>query len=159
MTAKQTLRECQLFQALSDADLDRIVNISRPKEYEAGSTIFSERSTAEELYVLEKGRVALQMQLPLVQPQLSKRVTVDVVSQNEVIGWSALVEPHRYTLTAVCLEPTNALALDGIKLRTLLQDNHRMGYEVLSRLIGVVASRLDETRHVLISERLVSTQA
>ena len=47
----------------------------------------------------------------------------------------------------------------AVKLRTLLQDDTRIGYEVLSRLTGVVASRLDETRHVLISERLLSNQA
>ncbi|MBI4294621.1 MAG: cyclic nucleotide-binding domain-containing protein [Chloroflexi bacterium] len=157
MTVKQALKQCPVFQPLSDADMDRMVSISQPREYEAGSALFTEKAVAEELYVLEKGRVALQMQLSLAQPQLSKRVTVDVVSQNEVLGWSALVEPYRYTLTAVCLEPSRVLALDGIKLRALLQDNHRIGYEVLSQLISVVASRLDETRHVLISERLLST--
>ena len=158
MTAKQILREYHIFEPLGDAELDNIANISRTKEYEAGATIFTEKSSADELFVLESGKIALQMQLPFSQPQLSKKVTVDIVTPREVFGWSVLVSPYRYTLTAVCLEPTKVLATDGIKLRALIQNNHRMGYEVLSQLIKVVASRLDETCQVLISERSQSFQ-
>ncbi|MDO8688552.1 MAG: cyclic nucleotide-binding domain-containing protein [Dehalococcoidia bacterium] len=159
MRSKPALRECPVFEALDDAELDRLEALSGSKEYEAGTTVFTEGSVAEALYVLERGKLAIQMQMPMSQPQLSKRVTVDIVTANEVFGWSAVVEPYRYTLTAVCLEHSKVLAIDAVKLRTLLQDDTRIGYEVLSRLTGVVASRLDETRHVLISERLLSTQA
>ena len=158
MAAKQTLRECLIFEHLSDTDLDSITSIAQPREYEAGAIIFSETSSAEELYLVEKGKVALQMHLPASQPPLSKKVTVDIVTSKEVFGWSVLVAPYRYTLTAVCLESTKVLAIDGAKLRALIQNNHRIGYEVLSQIIKVVASRLDETRHVLISERLLSAQ-
>ncbi len=40
--------------------------------------------------------------------------------------------------------------------KDLLRDDHRLGFQVMSRLIGMVASRLDKTRHVLVSERLAS---
>lgn len=152
------LREYHIFEYLSDTELDSIASITQPREYEAGAIIFSEKSSAEELYLVEKGKVAIQMQLPSSQPQLSKKVTVDVVTSKEVFGWSVLVTPYRYTMTAVCLESTKVLAIDGAKLRALIQSNHRIGYEVLSQIIKVVASRLDETRHVLVSERLVSAQ-
>ncbi|MBI4297770.1 MAG: Crp/Fnr family transcriptional regulator [Chloroflexi bacterium] len=158
MTSKQVFKECPVFDSLSEADLERLAAISLSQEWGAGVTIFTEGSPAKDLYVLERGKVALQMQLPSAQPQFSKRITVDVATKGDVFGWSAVVEPHKYTMSAVCLEPTKALAMDGFKLRNLLKGDQRVGYEVLSRLIGVVASRLDETRHVLISERLASTQ-
>lgn len=156
---KRALRECPVFEALDDAELDRLEALTRSNEYEAGTTVFREGGVAEALYVLERGKLAIQMQIPMSQAQLSKKVTVDIVSANEVFGWSAVVEPYRYTLTAVCLEHSNVLAIDAVKLRNLLQDDTRIGYQVLSRLTGVVASRLDQTRHVLISERLLSTRA
>jgi len=158
LIGKQMLRESHLFEQLNDTDLDSITSISRSREYEAGATIFTEKGLAEELYIVEKGKVALQMQLSLSHPQLSKKVTVDIVTQNEVFGWSVLVAPYKYTLSAVCLEHTRVTATDGIKLRSLIQNNHRLGYEVLNQLIKVVASRLDETCHVLISERSLSVQ-
>ncbi len=159
MRSKRALRECSVFEALDDTELDRLDALTTAKEYEAGTTVFGEGSVAEALYVLESGKLAIQMQIPMSQEQLSKKVTVDIVSANEVFGWSAVVVPYRYTLTAVCLEHSSVLAIDAVKLRTLLQDDIRIGYEVLSRLTGVVASRLDQTRHVLISERLLSTRA
>ncbi len=156
MTSRQVFKECTVFASLGDADLDRIAGLAQPSDWEAGVTLFGEGSSAKELFVLEKGKVALQMHLGGGQPQRTRRVTVDVVTKGDVVGWSAVVEPYKYNFTAVCLEPTRLLGIDGSKLRGLLKDDHRIGYEVLSRLIQVVASRLDETRHVLISERLAS---
>ncbi len=156
MTSKQVFKECSVFASLSESDLDRIAGLAQPTDWEAGVTLFGESSPAKDLFVLERGKVALQMHLGGGQTQRAKRVTVDVVTKGDVVGWSAVVEPYKYNFTAICLEPTRLLGIDGARLRDLLRDDHRIGYEVLSRLIQVVASRLDETRHVLISERLAS---
>ncbi len=155
MTSSLIIKACSVFESLSDADLEKISGVSR--EYEAGNTVFSVGDLADELYMVEEGKIALQIQLPVAhQPQLSRRVTVDLVTRGEVFGWSAVVEPHRYTMTAVCLGPTKVFAIDGVLLRALLSNDHHIGYKVLNHLIKVVASRLDETRQVLVSERLVS---
>lgn len=156
MAAKQVLRECDVFSTLSDAELEKVSGSILEKEYEAGTTIFQEGDNAEELLVLQEGKVAVQMTLPKAQLEMSRRITVDVVTRNEVVGWSAIVEPYMYTFTAVCLQKVRALSISGTKLRWLLRDNPEIGYEVLKGLIKVVASRLDDTRHVLVSERLLT---
>ncbi len=156
MTVTQVLGKCQLFIALTDADLEKIASLAVDKEYEAGTTIFQEGGSADEFFVLQEGKVAVQMTLPIAPTQMGRRITVDVVTKNEVLGWSAIVEPYIYTLAAVCLQKTKVLAINGIKLRSLLRDNHHIGYEVMRGLIKVVASRLDDTRHVLVSERLLT---
>ena len=69
---------------------------------------------------------------------------------------SAIVEPYLHTYTAVCLQKTTALSISGSKLERLLQDNQKIGHEVLKGLIKMVASSLDDTRHVLVSERLLA---
>ena len=159
MPSKRVLRECPVFEPLSEADLNKIAGFTESKTYEAGATIFSQGSPASELYVLEKGKVALQMQLPTSQNNLAKRVTVDIVTRNDLFGWSAAVGRRVFSLTAICLEPTTVAAIDGLKLKSLLQQDTHIGYYVLSRLIEVAASRLDETRQVLVSERLSPVQA
>ncbi len=156
MNAKEILKKCEVFSRLSEADLEKVAGSALEKEYEAGTTVFEEGDSAEELLVLQEGRVALQMTLPKIEGRMSRRVTVDVVAKNEAIGWSALVEPFHYTLTAVCLQNVKALSISGNKLRWLLEDNPKIGYEVLKGLIKVVASRLDEARQVLVSERLLT---
>ena len=154
MAVKQVLKECGVFSTLSDAELERVSGSILEKEYEAGTTIFQEGDNAEELLILQEGKVAVQMTLPKAQLEMSRRITVDVVTRNEVVGWSAIVEPYMYTFTAVCLQKVRALSISGTKLRWLLRDNPKIGYEILKGLIKVVAARLDDTRHVLVSERL-----
>lgn len=156
MIAMRTLRECNAFRTLTDDERERILSLTVDKEYEAGAVIFRQGDHAEEFFVIHEGKVALQVQLPMALPQMSGSVTVDLLTTGDVLGWSAVVEPHVYTLTAVCLQRVKALAINGIRFRALLQDNYHIGYEVLNRLIRVVASRLDETRRLLISERLWS---
>ncbi len=158
-TTKQVLRECQVFSKLSDAELEKVVSLVLEKQYEAGTTLFQEGDSAAELLVLQEGKVALQMTVPKGQVQMSRRITVDIVPINEVVGWSAIVEPYVYTRTAVCLQNVKALSISSTKLRRLLQDNPKIGFEVLMGLIKVVASRLYDTRHVLVSERLLMPQA
>ncbi len=158
MTVKQILRECPVFSALSGAELDKIVGSVSEKQYEAGTTIFQEGDSAGALLVLQEGKVALQMTLPDEHPGMNRKITVDVVSKNEVIGWSALVEPYTYTLTAVCLQKVQALAVSGEELRELLRENTNIGYGVLKGLVKVMATRLDDTRQVLLSERLLLTK-
>ena len=87
--------------------------------------------------------------------RMHRKITIDIVTRNEIVGWSAMVEPYTYTLTAVCLQNVKALSVNGFKLRCLLQDNPHIDRKVLKELIKVVASRLDDTRQVLISERLL----
>ncbi len=156
MISRAVFTDCQVFKTLGDGDVQRIADISTVEEHAAGSTVFREGTPSEKLYLLQNGKVALQMQLPSNQAQAGRRVSVDIVTQNEVFGWSALVEPHRYTLMAVCLEPTKVVAIDAFKLRSMMDGDQRVGYELLRQIIRVLASRLEESRHVLVSERLGS---
>jgi CRP-like cAMP-binding protein len=129
------------------------------RTYEAGASIFREGDSAEQLFVLEEGKVALQKDVPLPEAQLGRRITVDVVTRGEVFGWSSIVAPHIYTLSAICLQKTSVVAIDGARLRSLLQEDHHMAYEVLHGLLKVVASRLADTMQLLITERSMLTEA
>jgi len=150
------LRDCELFSGLSDTELEKVAASALEKQYEAGTILFKEGDSAGELLVLQDGKVALQVTLLKEHEPTSRRVSVDIVGTNEIIGWSAIVEPYIYTLTAVCLQKVKALSISGNKLRWLLQDDHEIGYEVVKGLIKVVASRLRDTQRLLITERPLS---
>ncbi len=155
LTAQKVLRECEVFSALTNAELEKIAGSVLQKEYEAGTTILQEEDSAEELLLIQEGKVALQITLPKAQAPISRRLTVDIVGRNEVLGWSVIIEPYTYTFTAVCLQKVKALSLSSTKLRWLLQDDPKIGYGVLKGLIKVVAARLADTRYLLVSERLL----
>lgn len=153
--AKEALKRCQVFSTVDDPTLEKIAATAMENTYEGGSVIFREGDPATELLIVQEGKVALQMALSEVLPA-SRRVTIDTVMPDEPVGWSAVVEPHRYTLTAVCLQRTRLLSISANKLKWLLEEDKAVGYQVTQQLIKVVASRLDETRRVLLAERSLS---
>ncbi len=157
MKATKFLRDCEVFSTLSDTELEQIESSASEKQYEAGVIIFEEGDSADELLVLQEGKIVLQMSLPTAQAQMDRRITVDIVTRNEVLNWSAVVEPHVYTLTAVCLQKSTVLSISAIKLRSLLQDKHHIGYAVMKGMVKVAASRLSDTRQLLVSERLLTS--
>lgn len=159
MTAKNTLKQCLVFSTLGNAELEKVAGLTVERQYEAGATIFREQARAEELLVIEEGRVALQIEVPATPPQAPRKVTVDIADKNEMLGWSAFVEPGAYILTAVCLQNTRALAINSVRLRALMREDSHLGYEILSGLIRVINSRLQETFRVLVSERNFTPEA
>ena len=157
MTTKQALKKCPLFATLADADLGHVATMTSEDGHEAGATIFQESAAASKLYLLQEGKVALQMALPAGEAsETVKRVTIDIITENQVFGWSAVVPPNVYTLTAVCLQRSRLLAVDGRQLADLMEADTNLGYLVMQGFIKVVATRLDDTRQVLLSERTVA---
>lgn len=159
MSVEPALKECQVFSTLSGTELAKIAALSAVKEYDAGSIIIQGGSSAEELLLIEEGRVAIQVSLSQQSSAQIRRMTVDLVTRNEVISWSAIIEPYVHTVSAVALQKVKALAINGAKLRRLLQDDHKIGDEVLKELVKVATVRLNNTRQILVSERLLASKA
>lgn len=153
MVSRRDLLNWGAFSGLSASELDEIAKLCVQKAYDAGTTVFKEGDPASHFYLVEEGKVALEMNLPAESKGSRKRVTVDIVTQGEPMGWSALVEPYHFTLSSTCLDHVRVTAIDAVRLRNLLDKNPQIGYRVLKGLVEVVSSRLDLTRRVLTSER------
>jgi len=98
------------------------------------------------LYILTEGRVALEMELRPVADRPAIPTAVEVVTKGECFGWSALVEPYVYTLSARCMTNCTVLAIKGDMLHRTMADNPRLGYEVMKKLTQLISFRLTYTR-------------
>jgi CRP/FNR family cyclic AMP-dependent transcriptional regulator len=148
MISIEALRDCELFGELNDAELSEIAALAREESYPAGAIIFTEAEPADNLCILQEGRVAMQIQLRSMT-QMSGEVTVEVVKPGRIFGWSALVKQRRLTATAQCLEDVRVVAVKGQALNQLFERNAHVGFVVMKRLADVISSRLR-----LIRERL-----
>jgi CRP-like cAMP-binding protein len=54
--------------------------------------------------------------------------------------------PYRWSFDARTMTSTEALALDGSKLRDLKAGDHELGYELMTRISQVLINRLQATR-------------
>jgi signal transduction histidine kinase len=146
---KQVLASSQLFGELSDEELDKIAALSREEVYEAGTTIFREGDPASDLYIVEDGRVVIEMQIRLGPGGPGRQGAIDVMTKGQVFGWSAIGERQTLSMSARCIEDTKVITLDGDRLSRLFDEDSRIGSKVRKKLLGVVYSRLRRTRDTL----------
>ena len=134
------LQEYPFFSGLSEAHLKLITANARDVELPEGHCIFREGDPANEFYVIHQGLVSVE--LVIANRGLSTLQTVD---KGEVLGWSWISPPYRWHFTARTLRPTHALVLDAHWLRAQCEEDHDLGYEMLKRLVNMIAARLDAT--------------
>ena len=139
------LRESELLSGLDDAELSSIAIICTNTSVAEGDTLFMEGQSAEHIYIVTDGRIALQKSLG-DQRRKSQRgeATIAFCCPDEVVGWSALVEPYRYTLSATAWEPTQLLSIRASLLRRAMDLNPDVGFRIMRSLSEVMARRLHQ---------------
>ena len=118
---------------------------ARLATYAPGAVILREGDLTEDLAVIRRGRVALRLRVPERGP-----TTILTIEEGDVIGWSAVVPPHRATSTVIALEATELVLMNGAELRAELDADPKLGSAVYSALLGALARRLVATRQQLL---------
>lgn len=111
----------------------------------AGACPLAEGEPADTFYALRDGVVAIEVHTPAGPP-----LVVQTLHAGDVLGWSWLFPPYRSTFDARVVEPTRAVAFDGVCLRGKAERDHELGYELLLRMAKVFTSRLAATRMQLL---------
>ena len=148
---KEFLRSSELFGSLTDDELDQITGLCREEVYELGTTVFKEGDPGRALYIVEDGRVVIEMRIRLGSGP-GRQGAVYVITRGQGFGWWG-GESYTLTMSARCIEETRVIAIDVAELWHLLEDNPPIGYKVMKKLVGAVSSRLinaiDTLAHVL----------
>jgi len=141
-----TLKNSELLGDLAANHLRKISVLCRGRSYQEGMMIFKEGDKAQELYVLTDGKVVLEMDVRPIPDRPAIPTAVEVVTKGEGFGWSALVEPHVYTLSARCMTNCQAIAINSDMLRRVMADDAELGYELMKRVAKLISIRLTHTR-------------
>ena len=104
--------------------------------------IFREGCAAAHLYLVTEGEIALQTSMRAPSRARSRRTTIAVCRPGEVMGWSALVEPYKYTLSAVAWVPSRMIRIESKMLRKVLDMYPEVGYKIMRSLSAVTSRRL-----------------
>ena len=131
------IREVDLFKGIASHIINEIAQLAVEEIYPKGKVIFKRGDFAESLYILEEGRVDLLI-------YGIKRFSFPLQHPGYVFGWSALVEPNRYTATAECIDESKVIKLDGTRLMHVFEKHPSEGLTIMKRLAGVIGMRLDK---------------
>jgi CRP-like cAMP-binding protein len=106
----------------------------------SGSELFHLGDPADSLFVVERGRIRLT--LPMQVRGRDEDVLVEERTPGQTVGWSALIPPYRFTLTATALLETEVIALSREALRAYFAACPAVGYQVSLNLAAVIGQRL-----------------
>ena len=150
------LQDSELFETLTEEEISKLAPLCSDFVVVQDAFIFMEGRTASALYLVVEGQVALQKSIRVPHGTRSRRTTIAVCRQGDAVGWSALVYPYKYTLSAVAWDSCRLISMDAKILRRACDMYPVIGYKVMRSLSEVMSRRLRQTTEALINEREAS---
>ncbi len=130
----------ELLKGLTADEAGAIVALGARLTLPAGSVLFTLGGEADSAYAIESGRVSLT--LPMQVGGREQDVLVEERTAGETVGWSALVPPHRFTLTAKTLIDSEIIAFSRAALLEHFAAHPTVGLVVTRNLSAVMGQRL-----------------
>jgi CRP-like cAMP-binding protein len=141
MISPELLRRYPYFADVTEDALKEVAMISDETSAAAGSTLFIEGDPADRLFIITDGEMDLQYMLGNGELR-----TVDTLVSGDLAVWSAVVEPYKCTATGTVRKDTKLIAINGHKLRDLMEANNDLGYRILISVTKLLATRLEGAR-------------
>lgn len=133
------------FEGFDQPQVEFLVGCSSNFVFSPGEFLFREGETADSFFLVREGKVAVESVSPPTGP-----LTLATVGRGDVLGWSWIVPPFIHRSDARAIEQTRALSFDAVCLREKLETDHELGYRVLTRVVSVMAQRLESSRMQLL---------
>jgi CRP-like cAMP-binding protein len=122
----------------------RLAALAKEVHFEPDQVIFREGDDYSVFYLLGKGMVALELEVP------GHVLRVQTLYAGDVFDWSALLPHAGKHFQARALDAVTALAFEGDQLLASFQADPQFGLTFMLRLMGVVSERLRNTRLQLV---------
>lgn len=138
------------FSGLTAGDLRYISEICKIVTLKKGAKVFSRGDSADNFYIVRSGKVHLSFQISVLLAH--EEVAVDLLSAGDIFGWSALVEPHRFTLSAYCDEDSELIQIEAKKMMSVCAKRLHVGYILMRNLGRVIGCRMNRIQRLFEKE-------
>ena len=140
-TLEPLIAEHPFFKGLEQAYLELLTGCASNVRFDAGQFIYREGEEANQFFIIRQGKVAMEICPPEGEP-----ITLQTVTDGEILGWSWLVPPYHWRFDVQAVELTRAIVFDGKCLRNKCAEDHSFGYEILHRLVPVMGRTMEAAR-------------
>ena len=144
-----------LFAGLTVEERDALERHAAPRKFAAGDSLFAQGSTANELFVITKGRVKVWR-----ASEEGTALTLTLVGRGQPIGTLGAAEDRRNHATATAVTPVEALVWPIEELRHLMETSPNLAGNVLRTVTNYaeqLIERLEEVASVPVEQRLART--
>jgi len=131
----------ELLNGISSTEAEQVLKLGTRIVILAGTSLFRLGDPADRLFLVDRGRIKLT--LPMSVRGREEDIFVEERAPGQAVGWSALIPPYRFTLTATAaLCDAEVIALPREELLKYFAGNPAAGQKIALNLAVVVGHRL-----------------
>jgi CRP/FNR family cyclic AMP-dependent transcriptional regulator len=140
MLSVETLRRYRFFAELDHASLTTLAMAGEVVLVKKGDWLFQEDDHAQALCLVLHGAVEIRIGLDAMR---TRHAVVCSLGKGDIFGWSSLIEPYIYRSGAFASTDARVARVGGLLFREWMDSHPDVGYKIMRRVAGIVASRLD----------------
>ena len=140
MDAAAAIASSTLFRGLTPAQCEPFASIARERHIPAGEYLFRLGQDANALFIVCDGVVELSVPLKLTGDD--RDVVVEEAHAGDTVAWSALVEPHRFTMNGRAGTDVDLIGFPRRDLQSMLAVQSDAGVRIMTNLAQVIGRRL-----------------
>jgi len=147
MVSANWLKKTELFEGLDESQLNDLLAYSTVESFPEGKIIFHQEAEATHLYILIQGAIDLSVK---AQEEIGF-LTSQIQKEGAIFGIPSLIEPFRYNVTAKCILPSKVLSIESHYLRKKMEEDPKMGMQMMKKLTLIYYNRLNELRKGIVN--------
>ena len=137
-TPAAILSQTDFFRGLTQRQIDQVAAVCEMQQFDSGHQVYRIGEQAKAVYVLVDGTVRMAIGFGGRNAKAG-----DIVRRGDVFGWAALTPGcNQRIATASCLSPCDILAVDGVGLMNLMEQDHTLGYRLMTQLTRLITGTL-----------------
>lgn len=140
-TIDELLAEHDFFQNFSEADRKTLAGCGKLAHFRQNEYLAHEGDPADAFYVLRRGLASIEFHTPQRGGMI-----LQTLKQGDVVGWSWLFPPYRWTSDVKAQEDVTVIEFNGRCLRDKCESDHRLGYLLMKSFARIMTQRLQDTR-------------
>jgi CRP/FNR family transcriptional regulator, cyclic AMP receptor protein len=147
MSVVNVLKQADIFDELTNTQLELIGSICSERHYQAGDIIFEENTPGDELYVIANGEVEIQVNPSMIGKNIeAESSTIATLRRGQSFGEVAMVDEGLRSAGARCSEPdTHLVVIPRDKLILLCDTYPQLGYRLMRNLAADLAMKIRHT--------------
>ncbi len=140
------LRTINIFEGLSDEDLEKIFKLARIKLYPAKAIILEEGKLGGALHIVIKGKVKITKK---VEGKKDKFITK--LGPQSIFGEMSLFDNLPYSANVVADEETRCMVIPKDRFDELLKRDLTLAVKLMTQIITILSQRLRNTNEELVA--------
>ncbi len=142
----ELLKKINLFENLSEHELEKILKICVKQTFAKGAVIFKEGEPGDRCYIITTGAVRISKFIPNIGEE-----ALAVLKPGDYFGEMALIDNFPRSAHAIANDDVDVFAVNKTELDRLLISDRDLGYKLFWTFTRTLSKRLRETNEKLAS--------